>query len=62
MTPKEQNQKLGDLLLELNHDLEARKNPVIQVSIFEMIGYVLTVGLFIIIILGILRALLWRVP
>jgi uncharacterized membrane protein YqhA len=62
MNPREQNQKLGKLLLELNDDLEARENREVQVSLLEMIGYTIVGGLVLITILGILRALLWRMP
>ena len=62
MNIEKQNQKLGQLLLELNHDLESRANREIQVSILEVIMYVIAGGFTFIIVMGILKALLCRVP
>jgi hypothetical protein len=62
MNLQKQNQRIGHLLLELNHDLEVRENPEVQVGLLEMIGYVVVGLVSFILISGILRALFWRLP
>jgi hypothetical protein len=62
MDIEKQNQKLGQLLLDLNHDLESRANHEIRVSLLEVIMYLLVGGFAFIIFMGILKALLCRLP
>ena len=59
---EKQNRKIAQLLMDLNHDLELRENREIQVSLLELIGYAILGVLAFIIFMGILRALLWRLP
>lgn len=51
-----QNRKLSQLLLDLNHDLKTRENPVVQVGMLQMFGYTVIGLIFFLILSGILRA------
>jgi hypothetical protein len=60
MNIQKQNREIGLQLMLMNYDLKARENPEIQVSLLEVLMYVIVGGFAFIIVMGILRALLCR--
>ena len=56
------NRQLGHKLFEFEHDLKIRSNSPVEVSILKFGIGIVGVVISTIVILGLIRAMLWRIP
>ncbi len=56
MNINDQNRQIGQLLMELNHDLRMREKPEIQISALRMFCYFIVGAAGFLLFTGVLRA------